>query len=79
MKPPVQSAVFRSIIPLSFPFSHVNILTCVSPLNFPFTNPLVVETTIRLNGQNFVRGAKNFTEDVTRFLKKEPPVGVGGI
>ena len=58
------------------PFLTRQYLDMWSPLNFPWTNPQVVETTVRLNGKNFVKGSHNFKEDVTRFLKKEPPVGM---
>ena len=58
------------------PFLTRQYLDMLAPLNFPFTNPQVVQTTIHLNGMNFVKGAKNFAEDVTRRLKKEPPVGI---
>lgn len=55
------------------PFLTRQYLDMWSPLNFPFTNPQVVEATVRLNGKNFMRGAKNFAEDITRSLRKEPP------
>lgn len=58
------------------PFLTRQYLDMLAPLNFAFTNPQVVETTLRLNGMNFLNGAKNFIEDRTRALRKEPPVGM---
>ncbi len=58
------------------PFLTRQVLDMWSPLNFPFTNPQVVEATMNLDGMNFAKGAKNFVEDLTRFLKKEPPLGM---
>lgn len=58
------------------PFLTRQYLDMWSPLNFPFTNPQVVEATIKSNGQNFVKGAENFVEDMSRFMRKEPPVGM---
>lgn len=57
------------------PFLTRQYLDMWAPLNFPFTNPQVVETTLQSNGMNFVKGAKNLVDDVTRHLKKEPPIG----
>lgn len=58
------------------PFLTRQYLDMFAPLNFAFTNPQVVETTIRLNGTNLVRGAKHLIEDTARSLRKEPPVGM---
>jgi polyhydroxyalkanoate synthase len=58
------------------PFLTRQYLDTWSPLNFAFTNPQVVEETVRLNGKNLVNGAHNFVEDVTRILRKEPPLGM---
>lgn len=58
------------------PFLTRQYLDMCSPLNFPFTNPQVVRTTVQLKGVNLVEGAKNFAEDITRYIKKEPPVGM---
>lgn len=58
------------------PFLTRQYLDMWSPLNFAFTNPQVVETTIRLNGENLIKGAKNYIEDRVRSLRKEPPVGM---
>lgn len=57
------------------PFLTRQYLDMWAPLNFPFTNPQVVEKTFEVNGMNFIKGAKNLVDDVTRFLKKEPPIG----
>jgi len=58
------------------PFVTRQILDMWAPLNFPFTNPHVVQTTVTFKGMNFIEGANNFAEDLTRFLKKEGPVGM---
>lgn len=58
------------------PFLTRQYLDMFSPLNFSFTNPQVVETTIRLNGANLIKGAQHFVEDTIRTIKKEPPVGM---
>lgn len=58
------------------PFLTRQYLDMWSPLNFPHTNPQVVQTTVRFKGLNLVRGAKNFSEDMTHFLRKEPPIGM---
>src|SRR3990167_5382662 len=42
---------------------------------FPLTNPQVMRTTVHLKGKNLIKGSKNFAEDITRFLRNEPPVG----
>lgn len=58
------------------PFLTRQYLDIWCPLNFAFTNPQVVETTIRLQGLNLVKGAKHFIEDTVRKLRKEPPAGM---
>lgn len=58
------------------PFLTRQYLDMWSPLNFPFTNPQVVQATVHFKGMNLVKGAKNFAEDMTRSIKKEPPVGM---
>jgi len=57
------------------PFLTRQYLDVWSPLNFPLTNPQVVETTLYSNGTNLIKGMKNFEEDLSHILKKEPPVG----
>ena len=56
------------------PFLTRQYIDMWAPLNFPFTNPQVVRTTVHLNGMNLIKGAKNFSEDTTRFLRRDPPV-----
>ncbi len=58
------------------PFITRQYLDMLSPHNFPFTNPQVVETIVELKGINLVKGIKNFEEDFTRYLRKEPPEGM---
>jgi polyhydroxyalkanoate synthase len=58
------------------PFLTRQYLDMWSPHNFAWTNPQVVETTIRLNGKNLVKGAKNLIEDTMRKLRKEPAAGM---
>lgn len=41
-------------------------LAAVAPTNFPSTNPQVMEETLKTNGENFVKGFKNFLEDMER-------------
>lgn len=49
------------------------ILDTTSPSNSPFTNPEVLNATVIQGGQNLVRGAKNFLEDVGRYQTKTKP------
>lgn len=51
------------------------ILDIFSPSNFPLTNPDVIEATVRQSGMNFANGFHNWLEDVTRHIKKQPPIG----
>ena len=46
-----------------------------SPSNFPLTNPDVISATIAEKGQNFVRGAANFSEDIARRADATHPAG----
>lgn len=57
------------------PFLTRQYLDTWSPVNFPLSNPQVMRTTVHFNGKNLDKGAKNFTEDLTRFLRNEPPIG----
>lgn len=57
------------------PFLVRQYLDVFSPLNFPGTNPIVMKATRQEFGYNYVRGAQNLIEDVTRRIKGEPPVG----
>ncbi|EKE09308.1 MAG: hypothetical protein ACD_16C00193G0005 [uncultured bacterium] len=57
------------------PFLTRQYLDIWAPVNFPLTNPQVVKTTVHFNGTNLIKGSKNFAEDITRFLRNEPPIG----
>ena len=46
-----------------------------SPSNFPLTNPEVIQATRQSNGENVVKGLRNWQEDMRRFLLAEPPDG----
>ena len=50
-------------------------LDVFSPSNYLFTNPEVIERTEAESGMNFVRGLKNFAEDVERLWAGRKPVG----
>ena len=54
------------------------LLDMVSPANFPLSNPDVLEQTIRENGMNLIRGARNFAEDFQRSIRGQAPVGTEG-
>ncbi len=43
--------------------------------NFPFANPEVIQATINESGMNFVKGFKNWLEDVNHYIKEKSPVG----
>jgi polyhydroxyalkanoate synthase len=49
-------------------------LDMVSPVNFLATNPEALDVTMREGGQNFVRGAINFFEDLEHAFGGKPPV-----
>jgi polyhydroxyalkanoate synthase len=59
------------------------VLEMLSPANFPLTNPVVLEATVKENGQNLLRGLKSALKDLVlkitkgkfsknRFLKAPP-------
>jgi polyhydroxyalkanoate synthase len=50
-------------------------LDVFSPSNNPFTNPEVLEKTFQTGGENFLRGFRNWAEDVGRLATGQPPVG----
>jgi polyhydroxyalkanoate synthase len=53
-------------------------MNALSPSNVPWANPKVVETTIRENGANLVRGAGHYMEDVLALLaSQELPIRDG--
>ncbi len=57
------------------PFLTRQLLDMFSPLNFPMTNPCVVKATRKERGMNFVKGAQNFLEDLSRQITQAPPAG----
>ena len=57
------------------PFLTRQLLDMFSPLNFPMTNPHVVKATREEGGMNFIKGAQNFLEDLTRQISQAPPAG----
>src|SRR6185437_567782 len=46
-----------------------------SPSNFPWTNPVVVKAAVEQYGMNFIRGYKNYQEDVIHYVNHQPPAG----
>jgi len=56
-------------------FAARQLLDVFSPSNVPFANPEVVEKTIETSGANFIQGARNWLEDVSRLATGRPPVG----
>ena len=50
-------------------------IDAVSPSNIPWLNPVIVNTTAKEGGQNFVRGAANWLDDLDRTLAGKPPAG----
>ena len=47
-------------------FHADQVMSAMSPSNVPALNPTVVEETINTRGENLVRGARNFVEDLER-------------
>ena len=56
-------------------FASRQLLDVYSPSNSILTNPRLMATTIREGGQNLVRGAQNWMEDLERLSGGHPPVG----
>ena len=54
-------------------FMTRQMLDLVSPVNFVATNPEVLAATASEGGQNFLRGAFNFLEDLEREVNRRPP------
>lgn len=50
-------------------------LDMLSPSNYLLTNPEVLEATITQKGENFIRGLKNYLDDIDRYQRQAPPVG----
>lgn len=57
------------------PFLTRQWLDMFSPLNFPLTNPRVVQASLEQCGLNFVKGAENYLEDLSRLVSQAPPAG----
>jgi polyhydroxyalkanoate synthase len=57
------------------PFLTRQLIDIAAPVNVPFMNPLVVQETIDQLGMNFMKGAKNYFEDLNLFMQEKPPVG----
>lgn len=56
-------------------FTIRQLLDIYSPSNYPWTNPEVINATIQQHGENFVKGADNFQEDLQRYQMDLPPIG----
>lgn len=56
-------------------FTMRQLLDIASPANLPQTNPEVIAATVAQGGQNLVRGARNFADDVARKIQGRPPAG----
>jgi polyhydroxyalkanoate synthase len=56
-------------------FAARQFLDVFSPSNIPFANPVVVEKALATGGTNFIRGFRNWLEDVSRHATGRPPVG----
>lgn len=59
-------------------FATRQMLDVFSPSNFLMTNPEVLERTAREGGQNLVRGAQNFADDLERLYSGRKPAGTEG-
>ncbi|MDX2059673.1 MAG: alpha/beta fold hydrolase [Gemmatimonadales bacterium] len=57
------------------PFLTRQWLDMFSPLNYPATNPRVVQAAVEQRGLNFVRGAANYLDDLSRLVSQAPPAG----
>jgi polyhydroxyalkanoate synthase subunit PhaC len=47
-------------------FALENVVDALAPSNFPLTNPAVLKAAIDTGGRNFVKGARQFAEDMAR-------------
>jgi polyhydroxyalkanoate synthase subunit PhaC len=56
-------------------FTVRQILDVFSPSNIPFADPEVIEKTLNTGGNNFVKGAQNWFEDVSRIALGRAPAG----
>lgn len=50
-------------------------LDMVSPANLFWANPDVINQTVKTGGANFLKGSRNWIEDVSRLATSRPPVG----
>jgi polyhydroxyalkanoate synthase len=57
-------------------FSARQLLDTMSPNNIPWLNPEVLQATADEHGQNFVRGLRNWADDMQRTVRNLPPAGV---
>lgn len=57
------------------PFLTRQWLDMFAPLNFPLTNPRVAQAATEQKGMNFVKGAENFLDDLSRLITQAPPAG----
>lgn len=53
-------------------FATRQVLDIVSPTNIPLLNPEVIKATAEEGGQNFVRGARNFMDDLESLVQGQP-------
>jgi polyhydroxyalkanoate synthase subunit PhaC len=54
-------------------FMARQLLDVWSPSNIAWLNPVIIERTVKEQGANLVRGAKNLQEDMWRNLTRQPP------
>ncbi|WP_374593683.1 PHA/PHB synthase family protein [Aquabacterium sp.] len=57
-------------------FAARQLLDMVSPNNVPWLNPQVLQVAADEHGQNFVRGLRNWADDMQRSVRGLPPEGV---
>jgi polyhydroxyalkanoate synthase subunit PhaC len=56
-------------------FMSRQLLDIVAPSNVPWLNPEILRAIVEQGGQNFLKGAQNFTEDWERAISGKRPVG----
>ena len=56
-------------------FTARQLLDMYSPSNVPFADPEVIEKALNTGGANFIKGAQNWLEDLSRLSLGQPPVG----
>lgn len=57
-------------------FAARQMLDMFSPSNNPLTNPEIIARTVETGGMNLVQGWRNWVEDATRVMTRQPPAGV---